>query len=67
MKQVSKETFYSYVNPRDICVTSRGYDYSRFETRQRVEVGRVYSLEDGVRKWYLSNEAINELSKEVKL
>lgn len=44
--EFSKKDFYDEINPRDICVTSRGYDHSRFETRSRVEVGRAYTLTD---------------------
>jgi len=46
MKKVTKEQFYAAIGPRDICVTSRGFDHSRFETRTRTEVGRVYRLKD---------------------
>lgn len=63
-RQVSKDLFYSYVNPRDICVTSKGCDYSRWETRSRVEVGRSFLDEDdGTRTYFLTESALAELKQ----
>ena len=43
MKKVTQKEFYELIGHGDICVTSRGYDHSRFETRERREVGRAYA------------------------
>lgn len=68
MVKVTKEQFYKAIGPHDICVTSRGFDHSRFETRTRVEVGRAYDAKDEtgetvyddsgrpVRNYFLTNE-----------
>lgn len=58
--EITKKEFYDYVNPRDIVVTSRGYDYSRFETRQREEIGRSYWPEEGEKKYFLKSNLITK-------
>ena len=52
MKEVTKEEFYAYVNPRDICVSVENvhsYPYnSLFKTRNGELVGRVNSTNKNV-------------------
>jgi cell wall-associated NlpC family hydrolase len=42
MISVSKDEFFSYVGPRDIVPSTANEDYTVWETRQRIEVGRSW-------------------------
>lgn len=65
---VTQDKFYKGIGDKDICVTSRGYDHSRFETRSRVEVGRCYWPDDSneEKRYFLTNNFYNENKKEIE-
>jgi hypothetical protein len=42
MIAVTQEEFFSYVGPRDIVPSNANPEYTVWETRHRVEVGRSY-------------------------
>jgi hypothetical protein len=42
MTEVSKDQFYEGVGPRDIVLSSNSPDFTTWETRNRVVVGRTY-------------------------
>ncbi len=72
MQEVTKEVFYSYVNPRDICVSVRSFTYDKdgsavactsdFKKRNGQVMGTAFNqLKSGsFTKYYLSDKAIEE-------